>query len=52
MIKQLPCPSFFLTLSCVDLHWEVIPKLIVAVNGHNFSSDELEALNCFENANF
>ena len=52
MIKRLPCPSFFLTLSCVDLHCEVIPKLIVVVNGHNFCSDELETLNYFENANF
>ena len=28
MIKQLLYAGFFLTLSCADLHWEEIPKII------------------------
>ena len=48
MIKQLSCPSFFLTLSCADLHWEEIPKIIVATNGHSFPGDEMKTLNYFE----
>ena len=48
MIKQLLCPSFFLTLSCTDLHWEKIPKIIAAANRHSFSSDELKTLNYLE----
>ena len=48
MIKQLSCPSFFLTLSCADLHWEEIPKIIAAANGYSSSSDELKTLNYFE----
>ena len=27
-IKQLGCPTFFLTLSCADLKWEEIPEII------------------------
>lgn len=48
MIKQLSYPSFFLTLSCADFHWEEISKLIVAANGYSFFSDELKTLNYFE----
>lgn len=28
MVKQLGIPSFFLTLSCVDLKWEELPNII------------------------
>lgn len=28
MVKQLGIPSFFLTLSCVDLKWEGLPNII------------------------
>ena len=42
MIKQLSYPSFFLTLSCADSHWEEIAKLIVAANEHSFFRDELK----------
>ena len=48
MIKQLSYPSFFLTLSCADFHWEEISKLIVAANGYSFFRDELKTLNYFE----
>ena len=48
IIKQLSCPSFFLTKSCIDIHWKEIPKIIAAANGHNFSSNELKTLNYFE----
>ena len=48
IIKQLSCPSFFLTLSCADLHWEKIPKIIAAANGHSFSGNELKTLKYFE----
>ena len=52
MIKQLSCPSFFITLPCADLHWEEIPKIIAAANGHSFSSDELKTLDYFEKCKF
>ena len=40
--------TVFHELSCADLHWEEIPKILAAANGHIFSSDQLKIFNYFE----
>ena len=44
MIKQLGCPTFFLTLSCADLKWKEIPE-ISKFNKLNLSKEYLESMN-------
>ena len=45
MIKQLGCPTFFLTLSCADLKWKEIPEIISKFNKLNLSKEYLESMN-------
>ena len=45
MIKQLGCPTFFLTLSCADLKWREIPEIISKFNKLNLSKEYLESMN-------
>ena len=35
MIKQLGCPTFFLTLSCEDLKWKELPEIVSKLNKLN-----------------
>ena len=48
MIKQLGCPSFFLTLSFADLEWKEIPEIISKLNKLTFSEEYSESMNYFE----
>ena len=42
MVKQLGCPTFFLTLSCADLRWNELVEIIQTLNGEeNVSSNDL-----------
>ena len=45
MIKQLGCPTFFLTLPCADLKWKEIPEIISKFNKLNLSKEYLESMN-------
>ena len=46
MIKQLGCPTFFLTLSCEDLKWKELPEIISKLNKLNVN-EYLESTNYF-----
>ena len=48
MIKQLGCPTFFLTLSCANLKWKLIPEIISKLNKLDLSKEYLESMNYFE----
>ena len=48
MIKQLGCPTFFLTLSCADMKWKKIPEIISKLNKLNLPKEYLESMNYFE----
>ena len=48
MIKQLGCPTFFLTLSYADLKWKEISEIISKLNKLNLSKEYLESMNYFE----
>ena len=48
MIKQLGCPTFFLTLSCADLKWKEKPEIISKLNKLNLSNEYLESMNYFK----
>ena len=52
MIKQLEFPTFFLTLSCVDLKWKEIPEIISKLSKLNLSREYLEVMNYFETVNY
>ena len=49
MIKQLGCPTYFLTLSCANLKWKEILEIISKLNKVNLSIEYLESINYFEN---
>ena len=39
MVKQLGLPTFFMTLSCADLHWNELVLIISKLNGDNFCEE-------------
>ena len=51
MVKQLGIPTYFLTLSCVDLRWEELPYIINKLNKLGHSDEELENLSYQEQCN-
>ena len=48
MIRQLGCPTFFLTLSCADLYWEDLIYIISQLNDLNLSRDDIQNLSYME----
>ena len=48
MIKQLGCPTFFLTLSCADLKWREIREIISKLHKLNLSKEYFKSMNYFE----
>ena len=49
MVKQLGPPTFFLTLSCADLRWNELIKIISKLkNGREMSDEEVNNLSYFE----
>lgn len=48
MVKQLGCPSFFLTLSCADLRWNELIEIIDELNGIKRDPALIDELNYFE----
>ena len=48
MVKQLGLPTFFMTLSCADLHWNELVEIITKLNGREISEKEISNLNYFE----
>ena len=44
MVKQLGMPTWFMTLSCADLHWKELLTIICKCHHVNLSPDELTDL--------
>ena len=45
MVKQLGCPTFFLTLSCADLRWNELVVIISKLNSIGITEENVEGLN-------
>ena len=48
MIRQLGCPTFFLTLSCADLQWNELIRIISTMNGKPLNNEDVERLTYFQ----
>ena len=51
MVKQLGCPTFFLTLSCADLKWNELVEIISKLNSLGLTKENVEGLNSFDRCN-
>ena len=48
MVKQLGLPTFFMTLSCVDLRWNELIGSILNLTGKDMSQVDIDKLSYFE----
>lgn len=48
MIRQLGCPTFFLTLSCADLQWDELVSIISKLDMNPLSEEAISNLTYFE----
>ena len=48
MIRQLGCPTFFLTLSAADLQWNELVHLLTKLDGQHLTDEEIQNLSYFE----
>ena len=39
MVKQLGCPTFFITLLCANLHWNDLVEIIAKLKNMNLSEE-------------
>ena len=44
MIKQLGPPTWWLTLSCADLRWKEIYKILSRLKGNELSDEEIDQM--------
>ena len=51
MVKQLGCPTFFLTLSCADLKWNELVEIISKLNSLGLTKENVEGLNYLQRCN-
>ena len=42
MVRQLGLPTYFLTLSCADLHWNELVYIILKLQGIEIAEDEIQ----------
>ena len=48
MVKQLGIPTWFMTLSCADLRWPELFKIVARTQGRDITEDAIEALSYTE----
>ena len=48
VVKQLRIPIWFMTLSCADLRWPELFKIVARTQGSDITEDEIEALSYVE----
>ncbi|XP_057310266.1 uncharacterized protein LOC130648243 [Hydractinia symbiolongicarpus] len=48
MVKQLGLPTFFMTLSCADLRWNELVKIILKLSGGSIAEEDLKNLSYHE----
>ena len=49
MVKQLGIPTWFMMLSCADLRWPELFKIVARTQGSDTTEDEIEGLSYVEN---
>lgn len=52
MVKQLGLPTFFMILSCVDLHWNKLISIIAQMNGENLDDNDMGKMDFFERCTY
>ena len=52
MVKQLGCPSFFLTLSCADLRWNDLVEVILKSRHLQMTAEEIAGMDYLLDASF
>ena len=52
MVKQLGLPTFFMTLSCADLHWNELISVISTLNGNKTTDADIDSMEFFERCRF
>ena len=52
MVKQLGCPSFFLTLSCADLKWNDLVEVILKSRNLQMAAEEIAGMDYFTRCKF
>ena len=48
MIRQLGCPTSFMTLSCADLHWNDLIANSFMLKRQNMSEVHIKNKSCFQ----
>ena len=48
MVKQLGIPTWFMTLSCVDLRWPELFQIVARTQGRDITEEQIEALSYAE----
>ena len=48
MVKQLGIPTFLMTLSCADLHWNELISAIAKLKGENLQKEYVNNMDFFE----
>ena len=52
MVKQLGLPTFFMALSCADLHWNELISVISSLNGNKITDADIDSMDFFERYRF
>ena len=52
MVKQLGLPTFFMTLSCADLHWNELISIIATLNKEKITEDDINNMDFFERCKY
>lgn len=48
MVKQLGLPTFFMILSCADLHWNELISIFARFNGEDLNNESINAMDFLE----
>ena len=48
MIRRLGCPTFFVTLSCADLHWNDLIANMFKLKRQNISEEHIKNISYFQ----
>ena len=52
MVKQLGILTFFMTLSCADLHWNELIFIIAKLKGENLQEEHINNMDFFERCTY
>lgn len=52
MVKQLDLSTFFMALSCDDLHWNELILTIAKLNGENLLEENINSMDFFQRCNY